>query len=138
MNIRKSAVQLAAGLLTCAAAVPAFADTLSVKAGPIPLQGVPVTVCINNKCESTQPMHSLELGVSISLANNQLVLPAITPSACPAGQIGAAFVVTTLAGGATLGVTIGGKVDTLDYSKTLGPIPLNAQTRTVTVSACST
>lgn len=125
------------GVLAMGMGTPVLADSVAVNAGPIPLPSVPVTVCVNTKCEKTPSLGNLALGVSSSFANGSLTLPLITPGVCPFGQTGVALVVTVIVGSTTLSGTVTGTTAGMTYTKNLGPLVLNSLNRTATISACT-
>lgn len=125
-------------LLGSADTTPEFGETVSLTAGPVPLPNVPLTICVGNDCVSTPSLGSVALEVAVAFDSAIGALPTITSVGCPAGQLGVALQVTTLAGSATVAADVTGTVAGMEYSKPVGPVTIDDDGRTVTISACST
>jgi len=123
-------------LLTAGLAAPAHADTFSMTAGPIPLSPVPLNVCSGNVCVKTPKMGNATLTVEVTPDDLMGLLPDITRSACPPGQIGVALQVQANFRDTSVSGSLTGNVGALPFKHPISEVKVPAG-RTFVVSACT-
>ena len=136
-------VAAASGALAVVPAVTGVAatTTVSASAGPVTVPGVPLSVCVNGHCVSTPAAQTVSLSITATATNNPVVVPPlVVPVACPPGQRGVGFAVSSISGG-TVSVS-GAVIVSVNGTPTAIPVgPISGPAvpgQTTTITACTT
>ncbi|WKX72266.1 hypothetical protein [Streptomyces sp. XD-27] len=146
MNIKRRGARLfgaiALGVVPLALATPASAasHTATLTVGPVILPSVPVQVCLDSTCTPSTPLVNVTLKAEAT-TDTAVVLPTLTKSQCPSGQLGAALTITSTDAQATASVKVtatGLGTDGQQKTVVVGPKTVSVGAPGVVASACTT